>query len=325
MPFLPSGEWPPGTIDLAVDSKTTNMTPGHVGTRTNVDVLDATIHFFYDWFNTQLLPGPVPRTLYHYTDTLGTESILRSRRLWASNALYLNDANEVQHTLHLVETLVGASDSPADRVMKEATSSFFRFLQVYVACFCACGDLLSQWRGYGPSSGYALGVNVKPLLAQNTRRLLLVKCIYDLARQEETLQNLLRRFRDTLSQFPELKEGTEAWNVATVLFAEAVSLVAMKFKHSAFSEELEWRLVYRRSEVGMNPDPDPEVLVRVRHDLLLPYIALPPEQDIELHEVVIGPSRYPDHAGHALRLLLDTFGLDKVSISQSTVPLRAGW
>lgn len=50
--------------------------------------------------------------LYHYTDASGVLGILRNNSIWATNALYLNDAEEIRF----------GADKLADRLMAEARS-----------------------------------------------------------------------------------------------------------------------------------------------------------------------------------------------------------
>jgi len=44
--------------------------------------------------------------LYHYTDARGLIGILEQRELWASNALHLNDAEELGHGMRLLRAEV---------------------------------------------------------------------------------------------------------------------------------------------------------------------------------------------------------------------------
>ena len=47
-------------------------------------------------------PDDGPELLYHYTTAVGLEGILTTGDLWATNALYLNDATEITHFLNLL-------------------------------------------------------------------------------------------------------------------------------------------------------------------------------------------------------------------------------
>src|SRR2546430_12822138 len=125
------------------------------------------------------MPGTDPDVIYHYTNTEALISIVTSCKLRASDAEFLNDAQEMQFGRdRLRRELIDY----ADRVEKEneARAHFLRGAAkglsgrvgmlprnepstTFVACFCGNGDLLSQWRGYGVGSGVAIGFSRKDL------------------------------------------------------------------------------------------------------------------------------------------------------------------
>jgi hypothetical protein len=129
--------------------------------------------------------APVPPVLYHYTNSTGLKGILETSSLWATDADFLNDAQELQFgRLQLCDALIAQAESlhPRDLIGYSADSSRAAILrsavdylrrgdvisrsraeQVYVACFCDHDDLLSQWRGYGSSGGYAIGFRSESL------------------------------------------------------------------------------------------------------------------------------------------------------------------
>ena len=72
---------------------------------------------------------------------------------------------------------------------------------VYIACFCEEGDLLSQWRGYAASGGgYALGLG-GPLIARDeaSSKVILRKVIYDPKKQRKVLEDWLDALLDRKS------------------------------------------------------------------------------------------------------------------------------
>jgi hypothetical protein len=92
-----------------------------------------------------------PATLYHYTNADGLLSMLRSGRLWATDASYMNDPRELSYGYDLLEELVRAQ--PRLRTVRERLVRLIRTAvddkiangRVYVASFCRDPDLLSQW------------------------------------------------------------------------------------------------------------------------------------------------------------------------------------
>jgi|SRR5688572_6288075 hypothetical protein len=50
-----------------------------------------------------------PSTLYHYTNQRGLRGIIQSRKIWASNVMYLNDASELSHALRVIRKRVNST------------------------------------------------------------------------------------------------------------------------------------------------------------------------------------------------------------------------
>lgn len=106
--------------------------------------------------------------LYHYTGAAGLMGILGRNVLWATEASYLNDSSELLYSLDMLQDAWSAKFGElgekvpevgvVDTVRNRMTSATF------VGCLCADGDLLSQWRGYASTGGYAIGFDTRELL-----------------------------------------------------------------------------------------------------------------------------------------------------------------
>lgn len=114
-----------------------------------------------------------PDTLYHYTDANSLMSILRTQTLWATDAIYLNDSREIRYGIKKFKKAL-LSYKPVDKLNGMDSIAVGKALEqidsiesllhdgnarrVYVTCFSAKSDSLSQWRGYGNSGGgFAIG------------------------------------------------------------------------------------------------------------------------------------------------------------------------
>ena len=117
------------------------------------------------------------KTIYHYTGGSALKEIMSGGKIWASDAEFLNDSQEMNfgrdNLLEGLEELASGSGGKSwtgsgvcrGDVVRDAARSLESRLTlvnkdpyaVYVACFCGHGDLLSQWRGYGADGGYAIG------------------------------------------------------------------------------------------------------------------------------------------------------------------------
>ena len=251
-----------------------------------------------------------PTTLYHYTDQRGLLGILQSAVIWATSVRHLNDSSEFRYAMSLVdgETLAmpyGASGSYGRFLDDYRTAvNEVRDESVYVTSFSRHGDLLSQWRAYGrPGDAYAIGFDsglLDDLAARQAFRL--VPCSYSREQHIELLRALF-------TSLPEHDRSPAA-------FAHGVRELAPSFKHEAFSEEAEWRLV---SPYRLRPS------FRPGRYFPIPYVVFelsPHQQPLPLAELLVGPTPQPEDALVAARALLDAHHLPEVTVRLSQIPFR---
>jgi hypothetical protein len=134
------------------------------------------------------------QTLYHYTTTNGLIGILESKSIWATSHLHLNDAQEIEHAVHILDAeLKGSSFTDTQRGMLRTMRQKVQEPR-YIFSFSEHCDRLSQWRGYCPSGdGYALGFTppTNPIFAAATqKRFQLTKCHYVEAKQRHSPSSL---------------------------------------------------------------------------------------------------------------------------------------
>ena len=122
--------------------------------------------------NVPLIGREEPSELMHYTNASGLKGILESQSLWATNALFLNDSEEIK--LFLDERLpslvkrASIEGNLSGKIDENNVNSTLRNLMLndappYILSMCSPVDnrtqqngLLSQWRGYGRDGGYTL-------------------------------------------------------------------------------------------------------------------------------------------------------------------------
>jgi len=279
-----------------------------------------------------------PGVLYHYTDAAGVLGIVQRRELWASNAAFLNDSTELIYVRGVLREVLeefeaGDEHSRAvaryGHVMLRGLSEWL--YDVYVACFCENGDLLSQWRGYPRAGGgYSLGFDTRLLTEGNNacRRV-----VYDPDEQRDIIRRLLTTIREVRAEFSDVGETifeSFEFRIASHAF-HGLAECSFCFKHPAFQEEREWRRVALcHTTGGDGSDGGPVVLMRATPTGLLPYIATKladgeggAEQRV-LSDVVIGPGRHPDLAATAAERLLSIAGYAAPEgiVGPSDVPLR---
>lgn len=285
-----------------------------------------------------------PDGLWHYTDAGGLQAILTTETLWASDPRFLNDATEFNYGLDVAEeaVLAAASSGRWDRstshflrrVMASDGANLTGFLrvhsEVFVACFCADGDLLSQWRAYAgrdSAGGCALRFQHREPLSgwidhRPRKNLQLQRVIYDRGQQLTAFSGLVDRLA------PIYEDGHSERSMAAVSknLVDGILEFATFCKHPSFEEENEWRVVYERSS-----DAHPlEVQHRVSKGLFIPYVALKlpaavgkMAEHLPISEVRCGPSSDPELKQFGVQKLLRSSGIFRgVDVSGSNSPLR---
>jgi hypothetical protein len=277
-----------------------------------------------------------PETLHHYTTLGGLKGILASRTMWATNAEFMNDSQEVQYPYYLFgdrarqmstrlrkgETVRGVFLEACIESLKIAGGAE----SAYVSCFCERADLLSQWRGYSDSAGgYALELETQFLKREG---FMFGKVIYDPKVQKEQIDYLLECGMDEAVRRTESLKGAKldkALNDVVLAFGTLQWMAFVTFKDKAFEEEQEWRL----TRIMRDGRPNLPLHFRQGGSVLIPYLEVPLEapgqpyeNGIPMRSIMVGPMGHPELARHSLRMFLRSVG-SKAEVKRSTVSLRS--
>jgi len=274
------------------------------------------------------VPTPVPRIIYHYTTTEGLLGIIERSVLYATDVLYMNDSQEVEYPnsvlKKVVESIVVDESMYTKPSQRECVAELGGFLQIlirlheemptYAVCFCASGDLLSQWRAYSAHGGFAIGFDRNALELWPRGRLAAVD--YDWIAQSARLAGIVKRTMESDA----LVEGSESAKRLAQECATDLWFNALFFKSAAFEAEQEWRLVdgvdlrsrieelrFRDSRIGITPFIEQE---------------FPAGAESPIREIVVGPTAHSAQVERAVRLLLAKVGLRRVEVRRSAVSLR---
>jgi hypothetical protein len=152
----------------------------------------------------------VPEELHHYTSVEGLKGILDSGQIWATHTGYLNDSQEIFYGRDLaleeirsVTDRAVMSNAMLHRVEK-AVPEGIPGAELYVACFCEQGDLLSQWRGYGGrGSGYSIRLRPKGMVFARLpwKMCLLAQVCYDPKDQRQRIREILKHYLDSVEGY----------------------------------------------------------------------------------------------------------------------------
>jgi Protein of unknown function (DUF2971) len=245
--------------------------------------------------------------LYHYTSLGALQEIVESRQLHATDVHFFNDAAEFKHTVHLLQ-LAMAQSPGKEGVTTRLHEQFKNWLRnrltmghtVFVSCFTANGNLLSQWRSYcdrvkGISLGFLPEYLSRSAVNQSFH---LAGCIYDAVRQTQIAAAVLHAVEELAADMGESRDLHPSNSFHTVFEAVEGHLlrIAALLKYPAFEEEEEWRAV---SPTVTNYVETP-IEYREGHSTLVPYVrfSLPtnPNEALELQHVFVGPTPHINNA-----------------------------
>lgn len=260
--------------------------------------------------------------LYHYTTSSGLLGILNTKKIWATHARFLNDAQELDYGLTLIREILHGY--PAGDLISAAATHLTESRPAYfLTCFCAVDDLLSQWRAYARSTtgtGYSLGFDTRFLPAEH-----LVEVEYDPTTQAVAVRSAIDEHLAQAGEYPEdyLRFSLQA----------ALLRLAIRFKHPTFREEREWRLVYCLEGEHSGFDYTSwRAEFRASDRFIVPYIqvelptrdSLSGKDPLYLKSIRVGPTANPEEARYALKWMMWSYDYSETetTLYSSDAPLR---
>lgn len=230
---------------------------------------------------------------YHYTSLENCLNLLNHDNdifeLWASHLSYLNDKEEHVNGLKLIDRkvedlLLSKGDDLSDWIEEYKEKQNTMLNEIFILCFCSKRSLLSQWKYYGKNSGIAIqynldhceyagyiedgGEHAKEMFISNFTQ----KVIYDNMEKQriidsfihENIYSIYNGSDDKVSKYRRIIRNMD------ILYS-----LAPLFKHDAFAEENESRLLFRPLYLEDTVDiKDARGLVnyRVSNNKVIPYL-----------------------------------------------------
>lgn len=273
---------------------------------------------------------------YHYCDSAGLLGILKTHRFWASNSVFLNDPTEGSYALQVVREYLEERRGGTGTAAKFAAAVLERIdvpreTDLYVVSLSRDGDLLSQWRGYGDfGRGFALGFEISNMMPQ-----LHLGWLIEVLYEHEHLRSTIEDITSIYVEFLEAQGKDADFADVADWCLPVLNLLAQGFKHPAYQQEREIRLLFRRTR---NPEQREQeqtwyglpISYRARGANIVSYLDTgldAPDQPSErthlpLRRVVVGPGvSFAQNEG-SIRGFLVANGYEDVEIVPSTVPFR---
>jgi hypothetical protein len=295
----------------------------------------------------------VPDVVWHYTSADGLLGILKDGEIFASDLRFLNDKTENAKMLQLIgerldeRVVCGTHDEfvvecvknaladtkadavehlpallAADIVKLQELLRKDAARQVFVSCFSAEKDSLSQWRAYSGGNGYCIGFSTDVLSG------LAHKTVEDHAKAKLRGEPLCRfevmRYvpDDNREAVDSLINAMLAHKWAFPAFSGWPTIVLEQFapfvKDESFREEKEWRLAYtvflpKRLEIEF----------RRGRSHLIPFVRvkLRERSPTFIQEIMVGPGPSSDLDMLALQNMVHAKDLP-IKITKSAIPFR---
>ncbi|MFY2789336.1 DUF2971 domain-containing protein [Rhodococcus sp. MALMAid1271] len=273
--------------------------------------------------------------LFHYTDPAGFVGIIQSSKLWATNAAFLNDTQEMTFGANLIAAEISLAASrlrhpsrslastDAELQKTQAWTQVLSYLQAsyspsrvsygpYVVCFSKNGNDLGQWRGYA-NAGYAIGFEASTVVDSSGLPPTMpseIKPVHYGADARAIAVNCADRIFEFLDRLPDDRELDDG-ELAQAL--EVADKWIPQLKHEAFTAEAERRLwVPEIRDVKFRPSPLG----------LIPYKEVPINLDA-IRKVVVGPGPNQKLRTNALQILLEQkFPCSEIEVETSEIPFR---
>jgi DUF2971 family protein len=267
----------------------------------------------------------IPPLLYHYTSAAGLFGIIESGTLRGGNFSFMNDSSELDYGLEIVQQVLDEEYGAAPNALLKAFSKNLQHslvsvtddVEFFLTCFCAEGDLLSQWRGYGTEAGrFCLGFDARAILQIHGRHFAPVN--YDYQSQCEIVRDAARSAARVLTQFD---DDESVRHVGNLLIEKLIGDLCF-FKHLTFAEEQEWRAVRRTQGASL-------LSFQPTGGLLRPFIVMFQGaaddrgiKQLPIRKIIVGSSPHAAQALKSVRMFVARHGYDPRIVEPSDVPLR---
>lgn len=304
-----------------------------------------------DLYDPQSFPHVRP-LLAHYTSIPTLERILAINEIWLSNPLYMNDIEEVRFGIQQGVQLFFHNEA-----IREACGTKERYTKLYdvfniisnvflnehvldVYLFCLSehqvnnnDGLLSMWRGYGGNgNGAALVIDTNKLTHIASSPLVIVRVDY--SSTETRIQWINNKLNQFAILFKKINVPDEHFFSAAVRLFNRIKLYALLTKHSGFSEEKEWRIIYLKERdvekrfesmfdyaVG-NRGLEPKLKLKIDPNAVQNY-GNGYSTDV-IDKIILGPSFSHPLAKGTMHRMLEKVGKPELKdrVVASTIPYR---
>lgn len=279
--------------------------------------------------------------LYHYTKPEKLLSILESGTIRFSNALYLNDKEEVTYSYKLIINLLDEMPQLNIDLFKKVkehfhtkytniisgTDSFNNKYEYYTISFSTESDNLTLWNNYSKGqtyTGYNIGFCKNNLLADMEKigfDSVYGNIIYDKNKQITVLKLIFEKWNKQFEKAAASCQKKSASEKSTDIFFELIdilSIISLFFKNPHFKDEKEYRIIFINN---LESNYVKQTSICEKNGLFIPYIEYKFLKKT-VNSINIGPTLEENIFYTSTCRMLANFGYGSKEVNRSKIPLR---
>ena len=278
-------------------------------------------------------------TIYHYTKPEKLLNILSGGTLRFSNALYLNDKEEIAYSYRLIVRLIDEIPelnpdlfgkikthfSNKYKHIVDGENDFRNKLEYFTTSFSTESDNLTLWNNYAKGknyTGYNIGFDKRKLISEMTENNYLPifgSVIYDKQKQIKIIHAIFKKWNMLFNRALKCKKTNEV-KLFDILFEliDVLSIVSIFFKNPQFKNEHEYRIVMVNAFGTENSKPTKVV---EKNGLFVPYLEYKFSKD-SVTSINIGPTFDENIFYTSTNRMLLNFGYEDKEVCRSKIPLR---
>lgn len=289
----------------------------------------------------KILDDGLNSNLYHYTKPEKLLNILESGTIRFSNALYLNDKEEVTYSYKLIVNLIEEMPNLNVELFSNIKTYFYKkyknivdgndnFLnkyEYYTISFSTDNDNLTLWNNYSKGqkyTGYNIGFCKKDLIADMERqgfKSVYGNIIYNSDVQKTILKMIFEKWNKQYEKNLVAKNSAKKLEKKQDIIFELVdilSIISLFFKNPHFKDEKEYRIIFINN---FSPSSYKQTKIFEKNGLFIPYIEYKFLKRT-VSSINIGPTLDENIFYTSTCRLLANFGYENKTINRSKIPLR---
>ncbi len=278
-------------------------------------------------------------TIYHYTKPEKLLNIISGENIRFSNALYLNDKEEIAYSYRLIVKLIDQTEglnpdlfikikkhfSNKYKHIVDGDNDFVNKLEYFTTSFSTESDNLTLWNNYAKGknyTGYNIGFNKQKLIkemSENDYLPIYGSVIYDKQKQIKIIHAIFKKWNSLFEKELKCKKSNEV-KLFDILFEliDILSIVSIFFKNPQFKNEHEYRIVIVNVFGAENSKATSIV---EKNGLFVPYLEYKFSKD-SVVSVNIGPTFDENIFYTSTNRMLLNFGYCDKQVNRSKIPLR---